>query len=168
MRQAVLLALLGFAAVAKASDGKETMARFTLPSGVTVTIVEAPVSGATLPNCKVDGRLVHLSDYRPSTYVRRITAEYKSKRFNLDSTCMSDAWNGRPLVVKGAIRYFGGGCRTSSVGLYCAFRGVFADGSEAFAAEWNVASGRSHRTVFSSSHDIISLFGKNIDPPGYE
>jgi hypothetical protein len=107
-------------------------------------------------------------DYQPRTYVKSITGQYKGKSFTLDSTCMTDAWNGRPLEVKGAVRYFGGQCTIEHGTLFCSLRGLFSDGGESFVAEWSVTGTSGIRTVMSSSSDIIDLFMKNIDPPEYE
>ena len=161
------LAMLG-SIPATAAQGEVTTASLTLPSGVEITIVEAPVTGSYHPNCRRNGRPVQFEDYKPRTYVKKITGKYLGQTFTLDSSCMSDAWNGRPLEVPGVIRYFGGSCRILSDGLYCALRGIFADGAESFGAEWYLNKGRSIRTVLSGSKDVISLFQSQIDPPEYE
>jgi len=81
---------------------------------------------------------------------------------------MADAWNGRSLEAPGVVRYFGGRCTVDGGTLYCALRGLFADGAETFVAEWVVTGGSNVRTVMSGSDDIVDLFMKHIDPPEYE
>ena len=142
---------------------QDSTAHFSLPSGVAITIVESRVEGSTVPNCRVTGKSLQFSDNSPTTFVKSISGEYKGMTFQLDGSCMSNAWNGRPLEIPGAIRYFGGHCKLRTEGLYCTLRGVFADGAESFVAEWNVVAGQSHRTVLSGSQDIINLFITNID-----
>ena len=82
--------------------------------------------------------------------------------YSLDVSGMYNVWNGRPLEVKGMIRYFGGSCWNSR---NCRFRGLFSDAGGAFVAEWAITDGKEVRTVLSDSPDVIELFRKNIDPP---
>jgi len=142
----------------------ETTATFTLPSGVAVRIVEAPFKLSREADCRINGRRVPWGPgvSLPKTYVKSITVSFRGRSYELDASCMYDAWGGRPLEVPGVIRYFGGKCSDVKT---CQFRGVFSDASEAFVAEWSIANGVAVRTVLSSSNDIVNLFMKNIDPP---
>lgn len=167
MQRSLVSALL-LAAVHPMARAADIVASFTLPSRVEITIVEAPLAGDVYPNCSRSGTGFVFRDYRPRTYVKSITGQYKGKTFTLDSTCMTDAWNGRPLEVKGVVRYFGGHCTIDHGTLFCSLRGIFADASESFVAEWSVTGTSGLRTVMSGSSDIIHLFMKNIDPPEYE
>jgi hypothetical protein len=142
---------------------KDSVYEFTLPSGLDIRIVEAPLTSSTHPNCRRNGRPVKFMEYRPRTYVKDISVAHAGKRIHLDSTCMTDAWNGRPLEHKGSIRYFGGTCEGDGESRFCVLRGVFADASESFVAEWTVSGSTSSRTVLSSSIDILDLFFRNID-----
>lgn len=164
MTRAALFILFSIAAGPGVASTQETATKLTLPSGVKITIIEGRVIGSKLPNCRVNGKSVTLGEHRPATYVKHMYGEFNGKRFTLDASCMTDAWNGRPLEVPGTIRYFGGKCSNYKSGLSCTLRGVFADASETFVAEWIVVAGNSTRTVLSNSQDVISLFMKNIDP----
>jgi hypothetical protein len=152
-----------FAGVALA----ETTAAFTLPSGVTVRIVEAPFKPSQAAERCIGGRRVPFDSTTPlpKTYVKSITVSFKGRSYALDSSCMYDAWRGRPLEVPGVIRYFGGKC--FDVG-HCQFRGVFSDGADSFVAEWRVVHGVAVRTVLTGSDDVVNLFIKNIDPPDFD
>jgi hypothetical protein len=150
---------------------KNTVSSFTLPSGVEIKIVEAPLKGRKLPNCMRLGKAVEYKDqdYRPKTYVKSISGRYSGHTFSLDSSCMTDAWGERPLEYPGSTRYFGGRCMVVKEKLYCKLRGIFADGSESFVVEWYVSGGAfGHQTVTSSSGDIMGLFFEHIDPPEEE
>lgn len=169
------LVLLTTTFLAAAAAAQETQATFTLPSGVSIRIVEAPFAasahritscGYEGSACLIDGRVPFGSALSlPSTYVKRITATYKGSTYDLDSSQMFNAWGRRPLSVGTAVRYFGGQCQDSK---NCAFRGLFSDAAGAFVAEWIVVEGTSSRTALSWSDDVKDLFLKNIDPPTYE
>ena len=146
----------------------DTTAYLTLPSGVAVRIVEAPFAASRDTACRINGRPVHWGNTDtppPKTYVKSLTISFKGRSYALDASCMYNAWGRRPLEVPGVIRYFGGKCSDAK---NCAFRGIFADASETFVAEWRIRNGMPIRTVFSSSEDIVNLFMKNIDPPDFE
>jgi hypothetical protein len=148
---------------------------YTLPSGLEVTIVEAPleknrfkVTGCTSDAgpCRINGRVPfgHTSGV-PLTYVSRIAVKWKGKTHVLDSSDMYDAWGTRPLQYPSGVRYLGGSCTDE---LNCQIRGIFSDASASFVAEWKVIAGRPVRTVITNSADIVSLFISSIDPPVYE
>jgi len=165
---------LGLGAVALAADNS-TSAEFKLPSGVTIRIVESPfnpakhkIKGCTggADGCLIDGRFVFGSaDEIPKTYVKSITATFGERSYSLDVSQMYDAWGGRPVEVKGAVRYFGGRCYDP---MNCTLRGLFSDAAGSYVAEWQITNGISGRTVLTSSGDIVSDFIGNIDPPEYE
>jgi len=148
----------------------DTVATFTLPSGVSIQIVEArfdraknPVHGCTgmSHECLINGRVPFGCDNDvPATYVKSITASFKGKSYALESSQMFNAWGERPLSVPGQVRYFGGSCRDSES---CVFRGLFADGAGTFVAEWQVVFGVPVRTVITWSNDVITLFKEDID-----
>jgi hypothetical protein len=168
-----LLFLATLIAVSLTARGADTAARFTLPSGVAITIVEAPFSEAHYPvscskdrrPCLINGRVPFGAIEAPTTYVKRITATFEKRTFVLDSTDMYDAWGNRPLEQTGVIRYFGGRCYDRES---CTFRGIFSDGAGTFVAEWVVVNGRAYRSVVTDSGDVVSLFMENIDPPEYD
>jgi len=166
---AVSIILLSASALA------DTESAFILPSGVKVTIVEAPfdkaqfeitncVEGGT--NCLIRGKVPFGVTFGlPKTYIKSISVVYHNQSYMLDSSDMYDAWGSRPLERTGVIRYFGGKCFDSK---NCQFRGLFSDASGSFVAEWQIVNGLAFRTVLSSSHDIVGLFMKHIDPPVFE
>jgi hypothetical protein len=167
-----LAAVVALSSPAIAAD--ESVASFTLPSGVAIRIIEAPfdgskhrLKGCTGPDgCLIDGRIPFGSDGGlPKSYVKSITASFKGQHHTLDASQMYNAWGGRPLEVKGTIRYFGGKCQDS---MNCSLRGLFSDASGSFVAEWQVVSGVSQRTIITSSSDVMNEFRKNIDPPVFE
>jgi hypothetical protein len=168
---AVALAVL----LASGRAGAGPKARFTLPSGVEVSISEAPfnkskfrVSGCTDEGaaCFINGRVPFGRAARlPRTYVERISVSFGGSTYVLDSSDMYDAWGDRPLEHAGKIRYLGGRCSDSK---NCQVRGLFSDGGASFVAEWRVVDGRATRTVLTDSADVVDLFMKNIDPPMFE
>jgi hypothetical protein len=168
----IVLSLTLFATVAMATD---KTARFTLPSGVKVMIVEAPFQKAAFKiegcsdkdsMCRINDDLPYgLAFGLPKTYVKSITVSYKGQSYLLDASDMYDAWGKRPLEYPNSIRYFGGQCIDNK---NCQFRGLFSDGASSFCAEWVVAGGISKRTVLTGSSDVMDLFMKHIDPPVYE
>lgn len=145
---------------------------FTLPSGVHVKIIESPfqarqfkVSGCGEHDsvCLINGQLPFgVAFGLPKTYVKAITVTFQGHSYSLDSSDMFDAWENRPLEVKGVIRYFGGKCSDAKD---CTFRGIFSDGAATFVAEWRIVDGMPTRDVLTDSSDIIDLFMHHIDPP---
>ena len=161
----VPLMLVAFGPSALAAD--QTY-EFTLPSKVEIRIIES--SFGERPRSACPGSAIAAKDgaYKPKTYVKSIQASYQGHAILFDVTCMTDAWNGRPLQHANGPRYFGGWCEILQTRVpQCAFRGVFADGSEAFVAEWWSSGSKARRTVFSSSSDLVDLFLLKIDPPRY-
>lgn len=142
--------------------------KFELPSKVKITIVEAPYAERPASSCPGAGAAQTADNYQPKTYVKSMRAFFQGQTIRFDVSCMTDAWNGRPLRRERGVRYFGGWCKLFDKRPYCGFRGVFADGGESFAAEWYANGSVAKRTVFSGSSDVIELFMKNIDPPEYE
>jgi hypothetical protein len=148
---------------------------FTLPTGVKVSILEAPfkptewrVDGCSpeAKACRINGRLPFGAAFgMPRTYVKRITVEYQGRAHALDATDMYNAWGSRPLEVKGAVRYFGGKCFDAH---NCQFRGLFSDAAGSFVAEWRIVNDQATRTVLTDSNDVVHLFIANIDPPEYQ
>jgi hypothetical protein len=153
----------------------DTQATFTLPSGVEVRIVEAPfdrklfrISGCTESGaaCFINGRVPFGMDSGiPETYVKSISVRYKDRTYSLEASDTYNAWGGRPLEVKGVVRYFGARCSSAK---YCHFRGLFSDAAGSFVAEWRIVDAVPIRTVLSNSDDIGALFRKHIDPPEYD
>jgi hypothetical protein len=151
------------------------VAEFVLPSGVRVKIVESAFTagqfklagcGDADSGCLINGKMPFGAFNRlPATYVKRITVSYRGRSHSLDASDMYDAWGSRPLEFKGGIRYFGGQCADTK---NCGFRGLFSDGASTFVAEWRIVDGVSTRTVMTDSSDVVDLFMKQIDPPGYE
>jgi hypothetical protein len=168
VRAAIVLAL----AAVSASAVADTEAAFTLPSGVNVKITEAAfekklfkVSGCTETGttCLINGRVPWGTAFvMPKTYLKSISVSYQGHSYLLDVSDMYNAWGGRPLEYKGAVRYFGGKCFDPK---NCQFRGLFSDAAGSFVAEWRVVDGLPIRTVLSDSNDIVHLFTQNIDPP---
>lgn len=154
----------------------DTNSKFILPSGVEVSIVEAPfgdghfrVEGcfANSSFCRINERIPFfgVGSGLPKTYVKAISVSFNGRKYFLDASDMYDAWGGRPLQYTSKIRYFGGKCVDDK---NCSFRGLFGDASGSFAAEWAIVDGLASRTVLSSSGDLTDFFMKHIDPPDYE
>jgi hypothetical protein len=152
----------------------DTQADFKLPSGVNVTIVEGAFDAKQFQidgcsdkdnKCTINGRIpAGVAFGLPSTFVKSIVVSSNGKKYLLDSSGMYNAWGGRPLKVKGVVRYFGGKCIDA---LNCRFRGLFSDAAGTYVAEWSIVGGVSTRTVLTDSDDIVGLFMKHIDPPGF-
>jgi hypothetical protein len=172
--QASLLSMLTLLAVHWPVHADAT-ASFVLPSGVAVTITEAPFDRSqfkivgcseTDSECLVNGVFpVGSAGLLPSTYVKSIVITFDGKSHSLDVSNMYNAWGSRPLEVEGVIRYFGGRCDDQD---NCQVRGLFSDAAGSFVAEWCIASGVPVRTVLTDTNDVVNLFMKNIDPPEYE
>jgi hypothetical protein len=150
------------------------IARFTLPSGMKVEIVEALFASSGIKAvgcekavevCRLGGKPYGMATGLPKTYVRSIGITYADATYRLDSAGMYDAWGNRPLQAKGGIRYFGGSCSDAK---NCVFRGLFGDGANSYVAEWVIFDGVSSRTVLSGDDDLFELFEKHMDPPVYE
>lgn len=176
MRRAARIVALCFLASSFSARAAEESVSFTLPSAVTIRIIEAPFVASkhqlkACPGgpeaCLIDGRLPLGTDGEvPKTYVKSISASFKGRTYALDASQMFNAWAGRAFEVKlrdgGHFRYFGGRCEDR---LNCIFRGLFSDGAGAFVAEWKVVNGTSQRTALTSSSDVVAFFMNNIDPP---
>ncbi len=134
----------------------DTVAAFTLPSGVAVRVVEAPFRVSRKSECRINGRRVPFGagSPLPKTYVKSITVSFQGRSYALDASCMYDAWGGRPLEVPGVVRYFGGKCFDAQ---NCQFRGLFSDASKSFVAEWHIVNGIPIRSVLTGSNDIVHL-----------
>ena len=164
-----------FCSLLSAAAFADTTANFTLPSGVTVQIVEAAFDKSKFkvvgcsgrePYCQINGRTPFGTDLDlPKTYVKNIWVSFGGAKHRLDAKDMYNAWDGRPLEYKGSIRYFGGKCSDAN---NCQLRGVFSDAAGSFVAEWQIVNGISTRTVLTSSNDVVHLFMEHIDPPEYE
>ena len=102
-----LLLLLAFSTGSFAADQTYN---FVLPAKVKITIVEAPYEKRPASACPGSNSEPKAVDYRPKTYVKSISALFQGQTIRFDVTCMTDAWNGRPLQHEGAVRYFGGWC----------------------------------------------------------
>lgn len=158
---------------ASVSTSKEQHVDLALPSGVHISIMEAPFKRSGIPVqgctnsakvCRVGGKPYGLASGRPKTYIRRIVATYGNSQFVLDSTGIYDA-EVREHADHSGVAFFGGSCQDAK---NCAFRAVLGDAANATAAEWVVVDGVVERTVLSGDADIVQFFQKNIDPPAYE
>jgi hypothetical protein len=149
--------------------------KYTLPSGIELTIVETPfkrtqfrISGCASEGvaCRINGRLPFgRTAALPKSYVSSITISFAGATYALDASDMYDAWDGRPMEHPGSIRYLGGRCIDAK---NCQIRGLFSDGAGTFVAEWRVANGQPLRTILTDSSDVVDLFMKHIDPPVFE
>jgi len=153
----------------------DTISKFTLPSGVDVTIQEAAfqktnfaVEGCSneTEKCRINGRIPFgVASGLPKTYLKQITISFQGRSYDLDISDMYDAWGMRPLQYPGKVRYFGGSCSDVR---NCELRGLFSDASGSFVAEWRIVDGLATRTILTDSSDVVALFMKNIDPPKYD
>ncbi len=170
----IVLCIIVVALLTRVSASTEKVAQFTLPSGVSVRITEAPFEASKfqIKGCSEDGAYCRINGRIPAgvvfglpeTYMKEILITFKGKSHSLDSSDMYDAWGGRPLERPGVVRYFGGRCYDDGD---CVFRGVFSDAAGAFAAEWSIVDGVSVRNVLTDSSDVVRLFLKQIDPPEF-
>lgn len=173
-RMAVVVALL-VSAKGVVAEGAEGSRKFTLPSGVEVTLLEAPfragqfrVSGCKDegPACLINGHIPFgRTANLPRTYVSSLTISFGGRTYALNASDMYDAWGERPLEYPGKVRYFGGRCEDAR---NCQVRGLFSDASGTFVGEWRVVDGVPIRTVLTDSNDVVSLFMTHIDPPAFE
>ncbi len=169
----VVIAL--FLAAAWSSAIADTQAVLTLPSGVSVKITEASfdkelfkVSGCAQSGttCLINGHIPWgVASGLPRTYLKSIEVSYQNQSYSLEISDMYNAWGGRPLEYKGAIRYFGGKCTGPR---NCQFRGLFSDAAGSYVAEWRIVGGLPIRTVLTDSSDVDHLFMQHIDPPEFE
>lgn len=111
-------------------------------------------------HCGIEGPGV----LQPDSEVTSIVVEVGHKKYALNVKGMYDAWGGgRNETLKSKNRRFGATCSDSS---NCVIRAVIGDGIWTAAVQWEISDGRSSRTVFTFSPDVISLFIAHIDPPG--
>lgn len=175
MRHALSTVMCGCLLAFSGNSLAGQVAKFDLPSGIHVQIVENAFKrdhfrlsgcGSTDSGCLINGRIPFgsYSDV-PATYVESITVSYQGHSYSLDGSDMYDAWGKRTLEHKGVIRYFGGQCADAK---NCGFRGLFSDGASSFVAEWRIANGVATRTVLTDSSDVVQLFMKQIDPPDFD
>ena len=148
---------------------------FVLKDGIKISILEVPFdpSSHIVENCDksqipclIDGHFPYGTAFdMPRSQLEELTLSIGNASYKLDTTGMYNAWGKRPLEYKGSIRYLGAHCYNERS---CTLRGVFSDAAGSYVAEWKIINGKPHRTVLSSSEDIMYLFMKNIDPPFYE
>lgn len=148
---------------------------FTLPSGVEVTIVEAPFQQERfkIEGCSDKGSICRINGHipfgmafgLPKTYVKSLTISFQGKSNALDVSDMYNAWGNRPLEYPGKVRYFGGKCFDVK---NCQIRGIFSDAAGSFVAEWLIVDGRPFRTILTGSNDVVDLFMKHIEPPEFD
>ena len=174
-----LVPFLASAALSVPPTLPDTTAKFTLPSGVQVRIVEAPFDSSRFKvkqcpetrgstPCLINGSIPFGIGWElPKTFVKSITISFKGQSYELDASQMFNAWGQRPLAFPAPIgvRYFGGKCFDSR---NCQFRGLFSDGGGSFAAEWLIVDGVSLRTVLTYTDDIVGLIADHIDPPEFD
>lgn len=167
-----VLLLFALLAVSRPSPKEQTV-DLALPSGVRISIIEAPFKGSGISVqgctksasvCLIGGKPYGLATGLPRTYIRKIVASYGASKFILDSSGIYDAKE-IEHASHSDVRFFGGSCQDAKT---CAFRAVLGDAASATAAEWVVIDGVVQRTVLSGDADIIQFFEKNIDPPTYE
>lgn len=87
-----------------AAHAAEKVYKFTLPSKVDVRIVQSSINGRTHPNCIEIRRLPVFDDGILKACVKPITGTFEGRAFSLDTACIYDAWNGRPLEVPEVVR----------------------------------------------------------------
>ncbi|MCP4764796.1 MAG: hypothetical protein GY875_00840 [Gammaproteobacteria bacterium] len=148
---------------------------FDLKDGIKISILEVPFdpSSHRIENCDdseipclIDGHFPYGTAFNmPRSHLKELTLSIGDSSYNLDTTGMYNAWGNRPLEYKGKIRYLGAHCYNEKS---CTLRGIFSDAAGSYVAEWKIINGKPHRTVLSSTDDIMHLFMKNIDPPFYE
>lgn len=125
--------------------------------GVKIVITERACGDR---HCGIEGSGV----LQPNSEVSSIVVEVGHKRYSLNVKGMYDAWGGgRNESLKTKNRRFGATCYNPS---NCVIRAVIGDGIWTAAVQWEISDGKSSRTVFTSSPDVISLFIADIDPPG--
>ena len=101
----------------------------------------------------------------PKTFLSKLTLSVEQKTYTLDTSNMYNAWGKRPAEGKGAVKHLAANCYGP---MNCIVRGVFSEAAAAYAAEWAIVDGHAARTMLTGSKDIVDLFMKHIDPPGFE
>ena len=168
----IFLIIIAFVFLQPAVADEKT---FDLGNGLKISIEEKKFDPSEwdityCPNtkfiCLINGKVPYgVDNVVPSSYLSKLTATVNSKSYQLDTTNMFNAWGERPLEHPGAIKYFSGTCENPK---WCIFRGIFSDAAGTFIAEWQVRWGVPERTVITTASDIVNLFMKHIDPPGYK
>lgn len=126
--------------------------------------IETCSSGSGI--CGINGGIPFgIASGMPKTFLSKLTVSVEQKTYTLDTSNMYDAWGKRPIEGKGAVRHLAASCYGP---LNCIVRGIFSDGTGAYVAEWAIVDGRASRTMLTGSTDIVDLFLKHIDPPGFE
>lgn len=168
----IILVIILFPLSSFAADMRS---KFTLPSKVEISIIEAPfykkkfkVEGCSDKDsiCRINGHIPFgIAFGIPKTYVKSIVITFQGKSSELDVSDMYNAWGNRPLEYRGKVRYFGGKCSDLK---NCQIRGIFSDAAGSFVAEWLIVDGRAFRSILTSSNDVVDLFMKHIDPPEFD
>jgi hypothetical protein len=126
--------------------------------------IETCSSGSGI--CRINGGIPFgVAAGMPKTFLSKLTVSMEHRTYTLDTGSMYNAWGKRPAEGKGAVKYLAANCYDP---LNCIVRGVFSEGAAAYVAEWAIVDGRATRTMLTGSKDIVDLFTKHLDPPGFE
>lgn len=169
----LLLGVLSGCMISNQAISQENTHTFSFEGGVSVSLSEVTYSQSDISecvndrkSCRTNGDIVFGSDNQhPTSYLKAMSVSVDGKTYNLDTSNMYNAWQGKPKEIDGVIKYLHASCFDSN---NCTVRGLFSDASGSYIAEWKVINSLPYRTVLTSSGDLVRTFIKNIHPPVYE
>jgi len=175
MKTIVFLMIFSIASAGLASAAEnESNATVELGKNITASLTERTFfpSQAKIETCSsgsgicgINGGIPFgIAAGMPKTYLSKLIVSVDQKSYTLDTGNMYDAWGKRPAEGKGA-RHLAASCYGP---MNCIVRGIFSEGPGAYVAEWAIVDGHASRTMLTGSKDIVDLFLKRIDPPGFE
>ncbi|OUS26978.1 hypothetical protein A9Q99_17375 [Gammaproteobacteria bacterium 45_16_T64] len=168
-----LLGVLANCAISNQAISQEDIHTFSFKGGISVSLSEIQYSQSDIAACindktvcRTNGDIVFGSDNEnPTSYLNAMSISVDGKTYNLDTSNMYNAWQGKPKEIDGVIKYLHASCFNSN---NCTVRGLFSDAAGSYIAEWKVINSLPYRTVLTSSGDLVRTFIKNIHPPIYE
>jgi len=100
----------------------------------------------------------------PKTVLAKLSLTVEGRTYDLDVSNMYNALGRRPDGAA-VSRHMAAACYDRE---NCVVRGIFSDAASAYVAEWAVVDGRTSRTMLTGSRDVVDLFQRHLEPPGFE
>ncbi len=157
-----------------AAGGEGSPLTVDLGGNRTVTITERSFDSwqAKVENCREGSGICRINGgipfgvggSVPKTVLIKLSLTVEGRAYDLDVSNMYNAW-GRRADGTTASRHLAAACFDRE---NCVVRGIFSDGASAYVAEWAVVDGRTSRTILTGSRDVVDLFQRHLEPPGFE
>jgi hypothetical protein len=169
---AIVAAMLACGMQAAGGDGSPVTVE--LGGGRTLAITERSFDAwqAKVENCREGSGICRINGGipfgvgagMPKTVLVKMSLTVEGRTYDLDVSNMYNAW-GRRHDGAGDSRHLAATCYDRE---NCVVRGIFSDAASAYVAEWAVVDGRTSRTMLTGSRDVVDLFQRHLEPPGFE